>query len=88
MTAPPAMVAGITRSGSEAANGMAPSEMNDRPNNQADLPFSCSAAVNRFLRSMVAIDRAIGGIMPAPMTAAMIFNDASSPVDRPAVANR
>ena len=44
VTAPPAMVAGITRSGSDAANGMAPSEINDSPNSQADLPFSCSAS--------------------------------------------
>ena len=62
--------------------------MKDRPKSHADLPFSCSAGVNRFLRTKVATDSAMGGTMPAAMTVAMIFRDASSPVDSPAVANR
>ena len=45
MTALPNMIAGITRSGSAAANGMAPSVMNEAPSSQPALPFSRSATV-------------------------------------------
>ena len=48
MTALPSMIGGMTRSGSAAANGMAPSVMNDAPSSQPALPFSRSAAVNRL----------------------------------------
>ena len=43
VTAAPTIVAGMTRSGSAAANGIAPSEMKDAPSSQAALPFSRSA---------------------------------------------
>ena len=45
VTALPTMIAGMTRSGSAAANGMAPSVMKDAPSSQPALPFSRSAAV-------------------------------------------
>ena len=70
--APPAMVAGMTRSGSAAAKGMAPSEMKDSPSSQALRPFSTSALVNSRERRKVAADIASGGTMPAAMTVAMI----------------
>ena len=41
----PAMSDGMTRSGSDAANGIAPSVMNEAPSSQAALPFSRSASV-------------------------------------------
>ena len=72
------MIAGMTRSGSAAANGMAPSVMKDAPSAQPALPFSCSAGVNRPGRSTVASASAIGGTMPASMTAAMIFSSGAS----------
>jgi hypothetical protein len=40
------MIDGMTRSGSAAANGMAPSVMNEAPSSQAALPVSRSAGVN------------------------------------------
>ena len=43
VTALPSMIDGITRSGSAAANGIAPSVMNDAPSSQPALPFSRSA---------------------------------------------
>lgn len=43
VTAPPAIIEGMTRSGSAAAKGMAPSEMNEAPSNQVAVPFSRSA---------------------------------------------
>ena len=90
MTAPPSIVDGITRRGSVAANGIAPSEMNDAPSSQAALPFSFSGSEYRPGRSTV--DRAIasGGTMPAHITAAMIWYCASPAVAEaiPAVANR
>ena len=63
----------MTRSGSPAANGMAPSVMKDRPSSQAASPAVRSAGVNRFFRTTVASAQAIGGVMPAAMTAAMIL---------------
>ena len=42
VTALPSMIEGITRSGSAAANGIAPSVMNEAPSSQAALPFSRS----------------------------------------------
>ena len=41
------MIDGITRNGSAAANGIAPSVMNEAPISQAALPFSRSARSNR-----------------------------------------
>ena len=63
----------MTRHGSAAANGIAPSEMNERPSSQAALPFSRSACVNSLLRTDVASAMASGATMPAAMTAAMIW---------------
>ena len=74
--APPTMLAGMTRSGSAAANGMAPSEMKDAPSSQAALPFSRSARVKSFLSRTVARAIASGGTMPAAMTVAMICHGA------------
>src|SRR6478735_8691513 len=77
VTAPPSMLAGMTRRGSAAANGMAPSEMKDAPSSQAALPFSCSARLNSFLfRTVEASAMASGGTMPEAMTAAMICQGA------------
>ena len=78
---------GITRNGSAAANGIAPSEMNDAPSSQAARPFSRSGSLNRLGRSVVASAIASGGTIPAAMTAAMILKLAGSAMDRPAVAN-
>ena len=72
-TADPATSAGITRSGSLAAKGIAPSVMNDAPSSQAASPACRSALVNRFLRTTVARASPSGGVMPAAMTAAMIL---------------
>ena len=87
VTAPPNIIDGMTRSGSAAANGMAPSEMNDAPRSQAALPFSRSGSVNRPGRTVEASAIASGGTMPAAITAAMIRSDAGSATLRPAVAN-
>ena len=85
------MMHGITRSGSAAANGIAPSVMNDAPSSHPALPFSRSATVNRFGRSTVARASAIGGTMPASITDAMIFSWGASAArlatPMPAVAN-
>ena len=72
------MIAGITRSGSAAANGIAPSVMKEAPRAQPALPFSCSATVKSPGRRTVASASAIGGTMPAIMTAAMIFSSGAS----------
>ncbi len=82
------IIDGITRSGSAAMNGIAPSEMNDSPSSQAVRPFSTSASLNTFGRSIVASASASGGIMPAAMTAAMMWKDASVLAASPVVANR
>ena len=76
VAAPPSMLAGITRSGSAAANGIAPSEMKDAPSSQAALPFSCSARLKSFVQTVVARAIASGGTMPAAITAAMICHGA------------
>lgn len=73
VTAPPTMDAGMTRSGSAAANGMAPSLMNDAPSSHAALPFSRSTGVNRSRASRVDANAiASGGTIPAAITAAMM----------------
>ena len=71
------MIEGITRSGSAAANGMAPSVMNEAPSSQPALPFSRSGMLNRCGRTTVASASAIGGTMPASITAAMISSRGS-----------
>ena len=86
VTAPPAIIDGMTRSGSAAANGMAPSEMNDAPSSQAARPFSRSGSVNSPGRTAVASAIASGGTMPAAITAAMIRSDASLSTLSPATA--
>src|SRR6478736_9304252 len=91
VTAPPAIIAGMTRSGSAAANGIAPSLMNAAPSSQAALPFSRSTGGN-MLRASTVDARAIasGGTIPAVMTAAMIRYGVvlSAEADaRPATAN-
>ncbi len=63
--APPNIIDGMTRSGSAAANGMAPSEMNEAPRSQAARPFSFSGSLNRPGRIVVASAMASGGTMPA-----------------------
>ena len=62
------------RTGSAAANGIAPSEMNEAPSSQAALPFSRSGSEKSCGRSVVASAMASGATMPAAMTAAMIFS--------------
>lgn len=86
VTAPPAIIDGITRKGSAAANGMAPSEMKDAPSSQAARPFSRSGSLNRPGRSVVANAMASGGTIPAAITAAMIRSEAGSAMFSPAVA--
>ena len=68
----------MTLTGSAAANGMAPSEMNEAPSNQAALPFSRSGSVKSAGRSVVTRAMASGATMPAAMTAAMIFSCGAS----------
>ena len=74
--APPNIIDGMTRNGSAAANGIAPSEMKQAPRSQAALPFSRSGSVNRPGADDVASAIASGGTMPAAITAAMIRSDA------------
>src|SRR5450830_485075 len=69
--APPAMLAGITRSGSLAANGIAPSEIKHRPRIIAALPASRSVWANLRRARKVAIPIPIGGTIPAAMVAAI-----------------
>ena len=69
--AEPATRAGITRTGSRAANGMAPSVMNDSPSTNAGLPASRSSRVHRPGKRTVARARPSGGVMPAAITAAI-----------------
>jgi hypothetical protein len=73
VTALPAISDGITRSGSAAANGIAPSVMNDRPSSQAASPALRSVLVNSRGRRTVASAHASGGTMLAAITAAMIL---------------
>ncbi len=71
VSAPPAMLAGITRSGSLAANGIAPSEMKHSPSTNAALPASRSVWANLRRAMKVAMPRPMGGTMPAAMVAAI-----------------
>ena len=80
----------MMRTGSAAANGIAPSEMKEAPSSQAALPFSRSGSEKSFGRSVVASAMASGATIPAAITAAMIFSCGASAavpaVARPAVA--
>ena len=82
----------MMRTGSAAANGIAPSEMNEAPSSQAALPFSRSGSEKRAGRIVVASAMASGATMPAAMTAAMIFSCGASAtvpaVASPAVAKK
>ena len=69
-TALPAMMQGMTRSGSPTANGMAPSVMLEAPRIQAAFPASRSSSVYLFLKMMVERASASGGVTPPAMTAA------------------
>ncbi|MCY1459013.1 hypothetical protein D9M71_764520 [compost metagenome] len=71
VNAPPATLAGITRNGSLAANGIAPSEMKHSPSASAALPASRSLWANLRRARNVAMPRPIGGTMPAAMVAAI-----------------
>ena len=88
VTAPPTMSEGMTRSGSTAAKGMAPSEMNDAPSSHPALPASRSSLPYSRGAMADASAMARGGAIPAPITAAMTCMEAGSPVDKPAVAKR
>ena len=72
------MIAGITRSGSAAAKGIAPSVMKEAPRSQPALPFSRSGRLKRPGRSTVASASAIGGTMPANITAAITLSSGES----------
>ena len=71
VSAPPAILAGITRSGSLAAKGIAPSEMKHNPSTSAALPASRSLWANLRRASSVAMPMPIGGTMPPAITAAI-----------------
>ena len=68
----PAISDGITRTGSAAANGIAPSVTNEAPSSQAGSPALRSASLNSLGRTTLASAIAIGGVMPAAMTTAMM----------------
>src|SRR5918999_263835 len=67
--AEPTIIEGITRIGSAAANGMAPSVINEAPITQFACPARRSAGVKSLPRMAVASARASGGGMPAAITA-------------------
>ena len=78
MTAEPTTDEAMTRKGSAAAKGIAPSEMKEAPRSQAALPFSRSGSVKSLGRTLVASAMASGATMPAAMTAAMILSCTAS----------
>ena len=78
VTAEPTTELAMMRTGSAAANGIAPSEMKENPSSQAALPFSRSGSEKRCGRTAVARAIASGATMPAAMTAAMIFSCGAS----------
>ena len=69
--ADPIMQAGMTRSGSRATKGMAPSVMKARPSTAAALEASRSSLLKRFRKIQQATAMPSGGTMPAAMTAAI-----------------
>ena len=70
-TAEPTMIAGITRKGSLAAKGIAPSVMKEIPSAAAALPASRSSLEKRLRKSIVASAMPSGGVIPAAMMAAI-----------------
>src|SRR5699024_2215337 len=70
-TADPTIMEGITRSGSAAAKGIAPSVMNESPITRFVGPDERSTGVNLFLNTTVASAIASGGTIP-PIMAAVI----------------
>lgn len=58
---------GITRPGSAAANGIAPSVMNEKPNTQLETPARRSSTVYLFLKNVVPIAVANGGTYHPPL---------------------
>ena len=80
-TAEPATIDGITLIGSAAANGIAPSEMKDRPIIKVVIPDLRSLSVKRLPKNMVQRAMAIGGTIPPAITAAITPN--SPPASRP-----
>ena len=67
----------MTRSGSVAAKGIAPSEIETQPIIKAAFPASFSSVLNLFLKSKVDNPQARGGIAQETPTAAIINNDDS-----------
>ena len=88
--APPTIEDAMTRSGSAAAKGMAPSEMNEsteQPRRHAVLPFRLGEELRASTVEASAMPS--GGTMPAAMTAAMICHGAwfsTEPAARPVTA--
>ena len=72
-TAEPTTHAGNTWSGSDAANGIAPSVMKESPIMKLVGPAFLSSSVNLFLKIKVASAIAIGGTIPPTITAAIIL---------------
>ena len=70
-SAEPATMEGITRSGSAAAKGIAPSVMKAAPSTAAAPPASRSGAVKRDGNRRVASAIPSGGVMPPSITAAI-----------------
>ncbi|WP_273846289.1 hypothetical protein [Rubrobacter calidifluminis] len=70
-TAEPTMFEGITRSGSAAAKGIAPSVMKEVPMIQLACPLLRSARVKSPGRRRVASASPSGGVIPAAITAAI-----------------
>jgi hypothetical protein len=67
----PSVRQGMTRSGSFAAKGSAPSVMKASPSTPAALPASRSSSVKRWRASCEAMATARGGVIPAAITAAI-----------------
>ena len=79
VTALPSMIAGITRSGSAAANGIAPSVMNEAPSSQAGLAVLALGQGEQVRADDGGQAPArSAGTMPASITAAMIFSCGAS----------
>ena len=77
------MIPGITRSGSAAANGIAPSVMNEAPRSQPALPFSRLGEVEQLGSHHRGERQSDRGPCPASMTAAITFSSGSPKRYRP-----
>ena len=88
VVAPPTIIEGITRNGSAAANGMAPSEMKEAPILHPALPVPRSACLNLYRPMVVDSAMASGGTIPAAMTAAITLRDPTLVTARFVVAKR